>query len=172
MDVNIQGWMSERELDWLRDEASRNSSVLEVGSWRGKSTFALCIGCKGPVIAVDHFLGSETERNATHADALTMDIYADFLKNMKGFKNLSVLRMESKFASQFVADKSIDMIFIDAGHEYEEVKADIESWYPKCKTVMCGHDYNNNVKSAVDEFAASIGKTVIEHPETIWEVRL
>jgi hypothetical protein len=68
--------------------------------------------------------------------------------------------MTSKEASQLFADNSIDGIFIDAAHEYEAVKEDLELWYPKVKSggYFCGHDYSHGwpgVIKAVDEFFAN-----------------
>jgi hypothetical protein len=45
-------------------------------------------------------------------------------------------------------------VFIDAAHDYDNVKADILAWYPKCKGVIAGHDYfltYPGVMNAVDE---------------------
>ena len=42
------------------------------------------------------------------------------------------------------ADKSLDFVFIDAGHEYEEIKNDIINWGPKLKSggILAGHDFH------------------------------
>jgi len=50
-----------------------------------------------------------------------------------------------------------DMIFIDAMHEYPDVKADIERWWPKVRSggVLALHDYRHRdfpgVAQAADE---------------------
>jgi predicted O-methyltransferase YrrM len=53
-------------------------------------------------------------------------------------------------------DRSLDFVFIDGSHEYEDVKEDIYHWYPKVKKggIIAGHDYTTyaGVKEAVDEF--------------------
>jgi hypothetical protein len=53
---------------------------------------------------------------------------------------------------------SLDMIFIDADHDYGAVKKDLINYYPKLKKggIFAGHDYTENcgVVTAVDEFAA------------------
>ncbi len=54
-DLGIQGWMSLKELNWLYQQAKKCDSILEIGSWKGRSTHALLSGCKGIVTCVDTF---------------------------------------------------------------------------------------------------------------------
>ena len=60
-------------------------------------------------------------------------------------------------AHDFVEDRSLDLLFIDALHDYESVRDDISYWQPKVKHggIICGHDYENRrfpgVKQAVHE---------------------
>ena len=56
-------------------------------------------------------------------------------------KNVVPKKMKSVDAAKLFNDKSIDMVFIDGSHTYENVKRDIEYWLPKCKKIICGHDY-------------------------------
>ena len=147
---SIPGWMSLVQLNWLYDTSKEMDSIVEIGSWKGKSTHALLSGCKGTVWAVDHFKGSWADE--AHKEARERDIYPDFLENVGRFKNLKVLKMSSKEAAKQFKDKSVDMVFIDGGHTYEEVKQDIEMWLPKAKKLICGHDYQGgDVSQAVDE---------------------
>jgi hypothetical protein len=63
-------------------------------------------------------------------------------------------------AAKDVPDGSLDFVFIDALHEYEHVKEDIHTWYPKVRKggILSGHDYyvsksgKVGVMKAVDEF--------------------
>jgi hypothetical protein len=52
--------------------------------------------------------------------------------------------MESTQAAKYIANQSLDMIFIDADHDYESVLKDIKAWVPKVKDGGCisGHDYD------------------------------
>ena len=45
----------------------------------------------------------------------------------------------------FYEDKSLDFVFIDAGHDYTSVKKDIDAWLPKVKDggIISGHDFMN-----------------------------
>ena len=143
---NIDGWMLPEQLGWLFNAAKEMKSIVEIGSWKGKSTHALLTGCKGTVHAVDIFNGSMKK------DVSGDEQYEEFMRNVGHFKNLEIYRMPSAEAVKKFKDKSIDMVFIDGGHTYEEVKQDIEMWLPKTKKLICGHDYQGaDVKKAVDE---------------------
>jgi len=65
------------------------------------------------------------------------------------------MKMTSLQAASLFEDKSIDVVYIDAGHDYENVKQDINLWLPKTKRYIGGHDYNKkswpDVIKAVDE---------------------
>lgn len=158
--LDIQGWMSPLELVWLYKQALNVNSVVEVGCWKGRSTVPLLSGCSGYVFAIDHFMGSETEREDKHKEATVRDIYMDFKSNVGHFKNLVVLKMDSDKASRWFKDKSIDMVFIDSDHRYEEVKKEIRRWARVCRKLLCGHDYGGEVKRAVDEMFSCGIKTI------------
>lgn len=76
------------------------------------------------------------------------------------YKNYRLLIMASLEAAKIVPDGALDFVFIDANHTYEDVKKDIEAWYPKVRKggILSGHDYYESksgklgVIKAVDEF--------------------
>jgi len=138
----IPGWMSIEELAWLHYQAMLSHSVVEVGCWQGRSTFAILTGCRGDVYAVDTFKGTPDELETNHAEAKTEDIYNLFMQNVGSFNNLSVLHMDSiKAAYKFTSTgKTVDMVFIDADHTIEAVLKDLLAWGPVCERFLCGHD--------------------------------
>jgi hypothetical protein len=73
----------------------------------------------------------------------------------------------SDLAAQFMQRHRtlVDMIHLDAAHEYASVKADLALWAPLIREggIMLGDDYLGHwvgVKRAVDEFASAVGVTV------------
>lgn len=151
-DNDIDGWATKTELNWLHKKAKDMNTIVEVGSWKGRSTHALLSGTKGTVFAIDHFKGSKFERDGPHAEAKEGNIEQQFLANVGHFPNLEVLRMDSLEAAKQFDHKSVDMTFIDGGHSYEEVIKDIHAWLPKTKRLICGHDYSiHAVQEAVTE---------------------
>ncbi len=160
---DIEGWMTHEELEFLRGAALNVDSIAEIGCWKGRSTFALLSGCDGPVYAVDHWLGSEGERAGPHAKAVTGDIFSQFMTNVGHFPNLRVVKQPSAIAAAQTPE--VDMVFIDAGHRYEDVVIDIRAWKSKAAKLMCGHDYNwPGVQRAV---AVELGE-VQKGPGSIW----
>lgn len=85
------------------------------------------------------------------------------LHRLKPFKERSeVIRDFSQNASNWFLEESLDMVYLDARHDYDSVFADIEAWLPKIKTggILAGHDYVEDgvrkqgvfgVKSAVSD---------------------
>ncbi len=139
---NIEGWMSEDELEFLYDTAKKMKDVVEIGSYKGKSTVAL-LGSGAKVIAIDTWEGND-DLKVTNRD------YYEFLKNTGGSDNLTTIVGDSVERSKDIDD--VDMVFLDGDHSYEGVKRDIEAWLPKTKKLICGHDYDlPEVKQAVDE---------------------
>jgi predicted O-methyltransferase YrrM len=133
--------MSAEELQWLYTTAMGMGTIVEVGSWRGRSTHALLSGTDGHVYAVDTWKGSVNETGGAHSDALKHNILAQFVNNLAGFKNLSVINLESIRAARCFDEKSIDMVFIDGCHLKEAVIEDLKAWMPVCKKLLCGHDF-------------------------------
>lgn len=160
---DIEGWMTQKELGVLYSLARNAGGVIEIGSWKGRSTKAILDGCKGTVTAIDHFQGSPGEGTA-HDEAKGGDIYSQFMKNVGHFINLKVIKMASLDAAR-QNGLSADVVFIDGSHQYEDVVEDIKAWLPHAKKIICGHDYTTwpGVKKAVDE---TLGP--VEVRESIW----
>lgn len=163
-DQGIDGWMTAVELDFLFRSAKEMNSILEIGSWKGRSTHALLSGCPGMVQAVDHFKGSDDDNDLTKFIAKNEDIYQQFFSNVGSFKNLIISRMSSDEAEKALpAGKSFDMVFIDGEHTYDGVKKDIKLWKRHAEIMLCGHDYTPlwpGVVKAVDEELGKPDKVV------------
>lgn len=83
-------------------------------------------------------------------------------------KRSNLLRLTSAEAAKLYKPETLDFVYIDANHSYEECRKDIELWFPKLKKggIFAGHDYldgnlpegNFGVKRAVDEFVTGSGQ--------------
>ena len=157
----IDGWFnfSKPYRDAVRS-AKDGAIFVELGCWKGKSAAFLGVEIVNSKKAielhcVDHGGGSNEPAHKTDPDLERVyDIFTANMGRIKGL-DLHVHRMASAPAAHKFADASIDFVWVDAGHEYEDVMADIEAWWPKLKDggVMGGDDYPmDGVKSAVEKF--------------------
>lgn len=143
------------------EKFSSGSKFVEVGSWKGKSAAYLAveiINSKKDISldCVDTWKGSFEHTNDFYVKSNSL--YELFIKNTSSLSYvINPIRMDSISASKIYKDNSIDFVFIDASHEYDNVKEDISSWFPKVKFggIIAGHDYKygwKDVDKAVDEF--------------------
>ncbi len=75
-------------------------------------------------------------------------------KRIYQFPDAKIIRAASSAAAQIVPNE-LDFVYLDASHDYEEVLADIEAWFPKIKSGgwMWGDDWpHSGVEQAVTEF--------------------
>jgi hypothetical protein len=84
------------------------------------------------------------------------------------------LRLPSLEAAPLVADGSLDLVFIDAVHLYEDVLADIRAWLPKVAPngVLAGDDYQPAFRGLIAAVNESFPAQALRvHGETgIWYV--
>ena len=82
-------------------------------------------------------------------------LYEVFLENIEPVNHIvNPIRMTSLAASDEFMDHSLDFVFLDASHEYKDVKDDIEHWLPKVKIggTLGGDDMNwKGVRRAVED---------------------
>lgn len=179
----IQGWFSFPNLyKKLVNDLPQGATFVEVGVWKGKSLAFFIVECINQgkninVFAVDTWLGCEVL--SKDKDVINGTVFDIFVANLAPVSDLfKIIRKTSVDASLDFDNESIDAIFIDAGHSYESVSADIKAWYPKLKSggFFSGHDYNNQqfkgVNKAVNEFIEENKPTVINlGDEGSWIVR-
>lgn len=85
-------------------------------------------------------------------------IYRNIVDNFKE-PCIEIIRKKSMDALSIIGNESLDLVYIDARHEYESFRNDLSGWSKKVKKggIIAGHDYdhprhpNFGVKRAVDE---------------------
>jgi predicted O-methyltransferase YrrM len=121
----LPGWLTHEEgetLYRLAKACTGSGVIVEIGSWRGKSTTCLGLGSKAgnqvPVFAID-----------PHSE----HTFGDFEKNMEA-AGITDLVTPMPGRSQELAegfDRPIELLFIDGAHQYDLVLEDFERWVPK-----------------------------------------
>lgn len=131
-------------------EASDGSTFVEVGSWKGRSTCCMCVEIANSdkrinFFAVDTWQGSAGEYlHQIDRDFKAKTVFEAFERNISSVAQyVKPMRMKSVEAAGHFCDESIDFLYLDAGHYYSDVHADLVSWYPKVKSggVICGDDW-------------------------------
>jgi hypothetical protein len=157
MSQEIDGWMSDEELAWLEETAKGMRSVLEIGSYKGRSIRALSRGCSGLVVAVDLWPDQQT-----FFEFVRNTMYVDFPER----NGLVVPIRASSLSAYCYLPGDFDMIFIDADHSYDSVFNDIHLWEGRANKILCGHDYSQQwpgVMKAVDDLIGPV-----EVIDSIW----
>jgi len=145
----IQGFLSHAEGDRLfrlaRDlSPSENPVLVEIGSWKGKSSVMLAAGLAGKknakVYCIDSFAGDE---NPIYQERYYKPLLEQHPCDLeKVFRtNISCCGLEhvatpcKGFSFEWCArwKLPIDVLFIDANHEYDAVLRDFDNWSPFVK---------------------------------------
>ncbi len=140
---------------------------VEIGVYRGTSSTVFLDRCKFMYFIDPCFEYPENpDKDWFCPEQPFLELLKPYNKRFKFIKGMSA----------DVSDQipEVDFIFIDANHEYEYVKKDIELYWPKVKSggVLCGHDYSGGhpgVTTAVDEFFGKLGLPVEAH-QYCWKV--
>jgi hypothetical protein len=161
---NIPGWMMNRDLDILGKLSAlcpENSSILEIGSFLGRSTYSLYINKKESVsltvidafeISKDYNTDIETYTYKLDGD-LTLALEAAQLSKQQntwqaGFKkcigeeiysniNVSVCKSTS-----YDKTTDFDLVFIDGGHDRNTVLHDISKFITPTN-LLVGDDFGH-----------------------------
>ena len=119
----------------------------EIGAWKGESA----------VIASNYF------KKITSIDPYPNEnmsvVREEYLKNTKHIQDCTLIEQTSDTAVKLFDNMSIDVLYIDGDHTYDQVKNDFINYHDKVKNggVIGGHDYWDNtaswpgVRKAVDE---------------------
>lgn len=177
--LDLQGWNSQPDLYSTLLHHTNASFVVEVGVWKGASSieFAKWLRSRGRgvVVSVDTFTGSlehwlRNDRGWVHPD-MQMPmlhgrpaLYHQFRSNVRHLKleqYLVPFPVTSRLAAAWFSAKGhqADLIHVDAGHAYPDVREDLHLWYPLLRPGGCllADDYTSGwpgVVQAVDEFVA------------------
>lgn len=127
----VEGWLHTDEERWLFDAAYSLRSpgnIVEIGSFKGRSTCFLASGCRRTekqVFAVDSFNGNDV-------DFGYRNFFAEFSQNVRrcGLSKYvqPIVGITSEVAGTW--NKPIHFLFIDGSHTYEDVLADFKGFFP------------------------------------------
>ena len=157
--AKIPGFLGESEarlLGILAACVSRGGAIVEIGSFKGKSTVMLARVARhyglGPVVAVDphNFNNVELEEHRSKPGASS---YQEFLDHLRGAGVADDVEVHRAYSSEVADgwDRPIGFLWIDGDHSYRGAKSDFDGFLPHLLPggVVAFHD-------ALHEFAGPI----------------
>jgi SAM-dependent methyltransferase len=139
----IEGFLVPGQEWWLYNTACdlRDGAVIvEIGSFKGRSTACLALGCletSKRVYAIDTFNGNDVDFEARN-------YFDQFQFNLERLRLSAyvypLVGWSTEIGKQWT--EPIDLLFIDGSHQYDDVLADFESFYPHLKPggIVAFHD--------------------------------
>lgn len=187
---NTIGLCDPIEGEWLAERASevpQHEAIVEIGSHTGQSTLWMASGSRhgnrARIWAVDPWPDPGYADGDDPFEMKTGDaVYERFLLNIRGetqevpnvsYEDLVLpMRMTSKQAETRwrYGPTPIGLLFIDAIHTYEGVKADVELWAPYVAVGgwMALNDYYQDSERTRMHGAALVAKEILE-PSGEWD---
>lgn len=140
----LKGFLSNEEahrLFELAREASTRGPCLEIGSYCGKSSVYIGLGCKesgGILFSIDHHEGSEEQQpgqeyfdpellDAKTGKINTFPLFQEVIRKTGLADTVVPIVCQSAVVARFW-NTPVSMIFIDGGHTFAAAFADYNSW--------------------------------------------
>ena len=149
--------------DLIKENVTPDMVIAEIGSFSGVSSELFAMHCT-TLYCIDPWL-PYPEIEKMYMDA--SEIFFDFMQ--KSYNNIIKMKLSSKEAVAHFEDNTLDLVYLDASHNYTSVKEDLQLWLPKIKVngFIAGHDIIiTDVKRAVDDV---LGKNSCKiYSDTSW----
>jgi predicted O-methyltransferase YrrM len=123
--ADVPGWLTDEEGEALYDLAKACTGrgvIVEIGSWKGKSTICLGLGSRAGagvrIFAIDPHADNRFGEFKTNVDRAAV---ADLVT--------PVAALSQPAADGF--DEPVELLFVDGSHDYDLVLEDFEKWVPK-----------------------------------------
>lgn len=138
----------------------------EVGVFKGKFSVEILKRNPKKLFLIDPWAHQDDKfynSDKTNVNSKEFDrIFGNVTKGFSGDKRVEIVRKFSFDASRDFKDNHFYFIYIDAIHDFKNVLADMEAWFPKVRPGgwLCGHDFSGGwpeVKKAVGAFQGRHG---------------
>lgn len=184
----IPGWTDPSDIALvvgLVDQLPPGAKVVEVGVYMGRSLAAMALAGAGRQITltgIDKFSpepGDDWPEDKRHLtweeyvpgfEAPTQEKVNGHLRRLGISEHVSLLQGRGFEQAARFADRSLDLVFLDASHDYESVRQEIAAFLPKLKerSIIAGDDYGwEGVARAARE---AFGARVVSRNGKIWQV--
>jgi hypothetical protein len=131
--LSIEGWLTEGQARRLSAAAARArpaGAVVEIGSFRGRSTVVLALAA-GAVVAIDPHAGSDRGPQEIAPEASRGDAdHEAFMANLSRAGVADRVRHVRKFSDAAYADVDgpLSLLYVDGAHRFGPARADVVGW--------------------------------------------
>lgn len=161
-------------VDLLKSVNKKEFVGIELGCGDGDTTLHLLSNLPNLTLyGIDPYIGYDDFNGHNPAEMLAGN-FVNTMRKIDSYKDrFTLYRDISDNVVDKFEDESLDFIFIDGLHSYEQVLKDCENYYPKIKKggLFSGHDYRviDSVNRAVNEFADKVNVSEIgETQNDVW----
>lgn len=151
----VEGWLTDAQAMRLweaADSVQAGGRIVEIGSFRGRSTIVLARAARSGVelVAIDPHCGSDRGPQQIAADRVRgeMDLAA-FRANLRRAEVEDRIRHVRAFSSEALdaVTGPVDLLYIDGAHRYRPAREDIERWGARVRPggTMLIHDAFNAI---------------------------
>ena len=130
----VEGWLTLDQARRLYDAARAlppDAAVVEIGSFRGRSTVVLASAAPSGVVAIDPYGGGDRGPREIAPDAARGERdFAAFKANLAAAGVAARVRHIRKPSSEALADgpAAIDLLFVDGAHRLAPARGDLLDW--------------------------------------------
>jgi len=136
---SIQGFMMPGQEEYLFNKVKslpEDAIIVEIGSFKGRSTVAMgyaCVGTKRKIYSIDTWNGNDSDFSErqffeTWQQSVQINSLEEYVVPLCGYSHDILSRWQ-----ELTDGKAIDFIFIDGSHQYLDVLKDFEMSYPLVK---------------------------------------
>ncbi len=160
----VPGFLGEEEARLLGTFAAcvpANGSIVEIGSFKGRSTVMLAKVAAhyglGPVVAIDPHTYNLSVKTPNYSAAST---YEEFLCSLRDAGVFEQVEIHHAFSTEVSAtwSRPVRLLWIDGDHSYRGAKQDFDGFYPHLRpySVVALHDALNNFPGPIRVFVEDI----------------
>lgn len=167
--VGVEGWLTDREMEFLALAAARPTAegeILEIGSFRGRSTIVLALASHAtrpntepdqPVIAIDPLLDDDPllENPLPHGAAAQI-----FHANLRRAGVEHLVEFHRGFSYEIAAtwDRPLRLLWIDGDHSYASTKQDFDLFAPHLAdgAILAMHDVLSPYEGCIRVFLEDV----------------
>ncbi len=146
----VEGFLSQNSENLFEGEVlyrlalKSKGKIVEIGSWKGKSTIWLGkgseAGSKQKIYAIDPHTGSEEHRKDGQP-VWTFDAFKENISHADVAQYVVPI-LKTSVEGIYDVPGRVGLIFIDGAHDFTSVKEDFDAWLPKVEVggIVAFHD--------------------------------